>query len=253
MSTHNPMTSAERTKLCEDLVRGEIAFFSVPLGPRLDPQNLHGLASGTGGMVVRVLRTDTLNDTMQRLREAVAAPILYPKSFHIDREDVVECFPTTLPPLRGDAPTLVVGRVKPCQELGYTVEGTVVQTSPEIRISRKLAKGKASLDLLRQMYENRLPVEAKVTARNKGGFDVNVGGLRAFCPLSQIGLGKIDDPDQFINQTYEFRITELSDDGRRVMANVRDVDALRNMTAEAWEGRRVKITNDGSTNSVADA
>ncbi len=104
-------------------------------------------------------------------------------------------------------------------DVGDTVEGTVVKTSPEIRISRKLAKGKASLDLLRQMYENRLPVEGKVAARNKGGFDVNVGGLRAFCPLSQISLGKIDNPDQFIGQAYEFRITELSDDGRRVVVS----------------------------------
>jgi small subunit ribosomal protein S1 len=104
-------------------------------------------------------------------------------------------------------------------DVGDTVEGTVVKTSPEIRISRKLAKGKASLDLLRQMYENRLPVEGKVAARNKGGFDVNVGGLRAFCPLSQISLGKIDNPDQFIGQPYEFRITELSDDGRRIVVS----------------------------------
>jgi len=104
-------------------------------------------------------------------------------------------------------------------DVGDTVEGTVVKTSPDIRISRKLAKGKASLDLLRQMYENRLPVEGKVAARNKGGFDVNVGGLRAFCPLSQISLGKIDNPDQFIGQPYEFRITELSDDGRRIVVS----------------------------------
>jgi small subunit ribosomal protein S1 len=104
-------------------------------------------------------------------------------------------------------------------DVGDTVEGTVVKTSPDIRISRKLAKGKASLDLLRQMYENRLPVEGKVAARNKGGFDVIVGGLRAFCPLSQIALGKIDNPDQFIGQSYEFRITELSDDGRRVVVS----------------------------------
>jgi len=104
-------------------------------------------------------------------------------------------------------------------DVGDTVEGTVVKTSHEIRISRKLAKGKASLDLLRQMYENRLPVEGKVAARNKGGFDVNVGGLRAFCPLSQISLGKIDNPDQFIGQAYEFRITELSDDGRRIVVS----------------------------------
>ena len=104
-------------------------------------------------------------------------------------------------------------------EVGDTVEGTVVKTSPEIRLSRKLAKGKASLDLIRQMYENRLPVEGKIAARNKGGFDVTVGGLRAFCPLSQIALGKIDNPDQFVGQSYEFRVTEMSDDGRRVVVS----------------------------------
>ncbi len=104
-------------------------------------------------------------------------------------------------------------------DVGDNVEGTVVKTSPEIRISRKLAKGKANLDLLRQMYENRLPVEAKIAARNKGGFDVNISGLRAFCPLSQIALGKIDNPDQFIGQSYEFRVTELSDDGRRIVVS----------------------------------
>jgi small subunit ribosomal protein S1 len=104
-------------------------------------------------------------------------------------------------------------------DVGDTVEGTVVKTSPEIRISRKMARGKASLEQLRGMYENRLPVEGKVSARNKGGFDVNVSGLRAFCPLSQIALGKIDNPDQFIGQTYEFRVTELSDDGRRIVVS----------------------------------
>jgi len=104
-------------------------------------------------------------------------------------------------------------------EVGDMVEGTVVRTSPEIRISRKMARGKASLELLRGMFENRVPVEGKVSARNKGGFDVNVGGLRAFCPLSQIALGKIDNPDQFVGQTYEFRVTELSDDGRRIVVS----------------------------------
>jgi small subunit ribosomal protein S1 len=104
-------------------------------------------------------------------------------------------------------------------DVGDMVEGTVVKTSPEIRISRKLARGKASLDQLRAMFENRVPVEGKVSARNKGGFDVNISGLRAFCPLSQIALGKIDNPDQFVGQAYEFRVTELSDDGRRIVVS----------------------------------
>src|SRR5712691_4662185 len=104
-------------------------------------------------------------------------------------------------------------------EVGDTIEGTVVKTSPEMRISRKLMKGKASLDQLRNMFENRLPVQGKVTGRNKGGFDVNVSGLRAFCPLSQIALGKIENPDTFLNQTYDFRVTEMSDDGRRIVVS----------------------------------
>jgi small subunit ribosomal protein S1 len=104
-------------------------------------------------------------------------------------------------------------------EVGEAIEGTVVKSSPDIRISRKLAKGKASLEQLRQMFENRLPVEGKVTGRNKGGFEVNVSGLRAFCPLSQIALGKIDNPDAFVGQNFEFRVTELSDDGRRIVVS----------------------------------
>src|SRR5881397_2655956 len=104
-------------------------------------------------------------------------------------------------------------------DVGDSVEGTVVKTSPEIRISRKLARGKASLEQLKQMYENRLPVEGKVTGRNKGGFEVSVSGLRAFCPLSQIALGKIENPDAFVGQSFEFRVTELSDDGRRVVVS----------------------------------
>ncbi|HEY3057114.1 MAG TPA: S1 RNA-binding domain-containing protein, partial [Thermoanaerobaculia bacterium] len=104
-------------------------------------------------------------------------------------------------------------------EVGDTVEGTVIKTTPEIRISRKLMKGKASLDQLRSMFENRLPVQGKVSGRNKGGFDISVSGVRAFCPLSQIALGKIENPDAFLNQTYDFRITEMSDDGRRVVVS----------------------------------
>jgi small subunit ribosomal protein S1 len=104
-------------------------------------------------------------------------------------------------------------------DVGDTVEANVVKTGAEIRVSRKIMKGKATLDQLRVAFENHLPVEGKVTGRNKGGFDVTMSGLRAFCPLSQIALGKIENPDAFLNQTLEFRVTELSDDGRRIVVS----------------------------------
>jgi small subunit ribosomal protein S1 len=104
-------------------------------------------------------------------------------------------------------------------DVGDPIEATVVKTGSEIRVSRKLIKGRASLDSLRAAFENRLPVEGKVTGRNKGGFEVSVAGMRAFCPLSQIALGKIENPDAFVGQTIEFRVTELSDDGRRIVVS----------------------------------
>jgi small subunit ribosomal protein S1 len=104
-------------------------------------------------------------------------------------------------------------------DVGDVVEATVVKTGTELRVSRKLIKGRASLEQLRGAYENRIPVEGKVTGRNKGGFEVSIAGVRAFCPLSQIALGKIENPDAFLNQTIEFRVTELSDDGRRVVVS----------------------------------
>jgi small subunit ribosomal protein S1 len=134
-------------------------------------------------------------------------------------------------------------------EVGDTVEGTVIRTAPDIRISRKLARGKASLDQLRQIYEARLPVEAKVAARNKGGFDVNIGGLRAFCPLSQIALGKIDNPDAFIGQSLEFRVTELSDDGRRIVVSRAALLKEQN-AAKAEETRKAIVPGAELTGTV---
>ena len=104
-------------------------------------------------------------------------------------------------------------------DVGDTIEGTVVKTGQEIRISRKLIKGRASLEAVRQAFEAHLPVEGKVSGRNKGGFEVSVAGLRAFCPLSQVALGKIENPDAFLNQVLEFRVTEMSDDGRRIVVS----------------------------------
>lgn len=45
-------------------------------------------------------------------------------------------------------------------------------------------------------------------------------------------------------------VTGLTDDGRRAFASVRDSDTLQAMTEEPWEGRRIRVSNDGSTNTL---
>jgi acetyl-CoA C-acetyltransferase len=46
-------------------------------------------------------------------------------------------------------------------------------------------------------------------------------------------------------------VAALTADGRRALANIRDPDAMRSMTEEAWEGRAVTLRTDGTTNEVA--
>src|SRR5262249_10780861 len=48
-SVAEPVTGNDRAELCARMIKKQIAFFAVPVGLRLEPQNLHGLASGTGG------------------------------------------------------------------------------------------------------------------------------------------------------------------------------------------------------------
>jgi hypothetical protein len=144
LSTHNPVSNSARTQLCKQMVDRKITFFPVPLGMAFNPDNLHGLASGTGGTVVRVqVLEETREDAMKKLQEAFAAPILYPTRFEM--EGVAEFLPSRLPPLRPDVPTLVVGRIpsgghkspeQALKNLSYVIQG-VAQDGREDVVIRK--------------------------------------------------------------------------------------------------------------------
>ncbi|HMC88712.1 MAG TPA: vWA domain-containing protein, partial [Gemmataceae bacterium] len=152
MSVHNPITNADRSRLCEQMVKHNVVFFPVPLGAQLDPKNLHGIATGTGGTVVRVLAKDKPADTAKRLNEAIAAPVLYPKEFKFSAE-VVEFFPTVLPPLRADAATLVVGKFKGGDKLSYTIEGATAGKDMRLDVDEPVAAAEADNFFLISMLE----------------------------------------------------------------------------------------------------
>jgi small subunit ribosomal protein S1 len=105
--------------------------------------------------------------------------------------------------------------------VGDTVEATVVETQGELRLSRRLLAGAHAREMLRTAAENGIPVQGKVAGVIKGGFEVTVAGLRAFCPLSQMDAHRIEDQAAYLNNVYDFRVTELSDDGRRIVVSRR--------------------------------
>ena len=74
---------------------------------------------------------------------------------------------------------------------GDEIEATVTGNDPEtgsLVLRRKAARGQDVALELRQALETGIPVEGVVTAINKGGAEVQVSGMRAFCPLSQLDL-----------------------------------------------------------------
>ena len=59
-----------------------------------------------------------------------------------------------------------------------------------------------------------LPVEGLVTGVNKGGLEVDLKGVRAFCPISQLELRPVADPSVYVGQRLTFRVTRYEDDRR---------------------------------------
>ncbi len=67
---------------------------------------------------------------------------------------------------------------------------------------------------IRQAHEAGLPIEGLVTGLNKGGAEVQVFGMRAFCPLSQLDLRYVENPQQFVGQKLMFKVNRLEEGNR---------------------------------------
>jgi tetratricopeptide (TPR) repeat protein len=152
MSIHNPLDNDDRAGICQSMIQAGINFYSIPLGPRLDSANLHTLATGSGGTVVRALAKDTPADTVRNLQTVLASPIYYPSGYKLG-PDVVQSFPTVLPPLRADEPTLVVGRMKSDGPVSFELDGTVAGRNVHLSGNETVADSSPDNFFLVGMFE----------------------------------------------------------------------------------------------------
>ncbi len=73
-------------------------------------------------------------------------------------------------------------------------------------------------------YEAKIPIEGKVLEERKGGFGVQVGSAKGFCPFSQIDMrGVKKEPAEYVGQTYQFLITEYSEEEGNIVLSRRRV------------------------------
>lgn len=105
---------------------------------------------------------------------------------------------------------------------GDVIEVYVVgREAGEIRLTTAIGKGEVNFDLLRLAYQNKIPVFAKVLSLQNGGFKISIGGVQAFCPVSQLDLRPIKDNDQFIGKSFQFQITKLVEKEKNVVVSRR--------------------------------
>ena len=74
--------------------------------------------------------------------------------------------------------------------VGDRIHAIVVSTSGGLTLSRRLAQGAATARQLEDAFQTGLPVEGKVERAVKGGYEVRIARLRAFCPMSQIDTAR---------------------------------------------------------------
>jgi small subunit ribosomal protein S1 len=144
--------------------------------------------------------------------------------------------------LRDDDGALEVG-------VGDRVTAVVVSTQGGLTLSRRLARGAAGARQLEEAFHSRLPVEGKVEAEVKGGYEIRIAGQRAFCPYSQIDLHR-SEPATHIGRSYQFRITEYKDGGRSIVVSRRAL-LEEEQRVQAAEARKKIVPGAVLTGRVA--
>src|SRR5882724_12381806 len=139
---------------------------------------------------------------------------------------------------------------------GDEIEATVVDDgsrSGSIVLKRVAGRGGHVPGELEQAFANGIPVEGLVSGENKGGYDVQFGAVRAFCPGSQIDRRR-GEPSQYLGQRFRFRITKLDPNGRNVVVSRRQL--LEEEAAEraraVWAELRVGAVVAGTVTSLRD-
>ena len=138
--------------------------------------------------------------------------------------------------------------------VGDQIEASVTDDgsqSGSIVIKRTLGRGGHVSAELEQAFAHGIPVEGVVTAENKGGFDVQIGGVRAFCPASQIDRRR-GEAVEYIGQRLHFRITEITAGGRNVVVSRRQLleDEAAVLATETWRRLHVGAVVRGTVTSI---
>ncbi|MCQ2145849.1 MAG: S1 RNA-binding domain-containing protein, partial [Bacteroidales bacterium] len=113
-------------------------------------------------------------------------------------------------------------RYNPDLKVGDKVEVLVENTEDrkgQLVLSHKKARQLRSWDQVNAAFNNNEIVKGYVKTRTKGGMIVDVFGVEAFLPGSQIDIKPIRDYDQFVDTTMDFKIVKINQEFRNIVVS----------------------------------
>ena len=113
-------------------------------------------------------------------------------------------------------------RYNPDLKVGDTVEVFVENQEDkkgQLILSHRRARTAKSWERVNQALENEEVVKGFIKCRTKGGMIVDVFGIEAFLPGSQIDVKPIRDYDMFVGKTMEFKVVKINQDYRNVVVS----------------------------------
>ena len=111
-----------------------------------------------------------------------------------------------------------------------------------------LSVGKARKEVLWDDLRPGSLLEARVTGTNKGGLDLDIKGVRAFMPISQIDIQRIEDATPFVGKKFRVEVTQVDKAdqnlvvSRRAILERQALELKGNALARLSEGEVLKGT-----------
>jgi small subunit ribosomal protein S1 len=141
-------------------------------------------------------------------------------------------------------------------EVGEEVEVLLERLENEdgmVVLSKEKAAHKQNWDKIVKVFEGDGLIKGKVKAVVKGGLTVNIG-VEAFLPGSQIDIVPPKDLQQFVGNTYDFKIVKINDERKNVVLSRREIieQERAEKRTKFLESVKVGDTVKGSVKNLTD-
>ncbi|MVZ64281.1 30S ribosomal protein S1 [Sphingobacterium sp. DK4209] len=124
----------------------------------------------------------------------------------------------------------------------------------QLVLSRKRAKTQKSWEEINNALENDAIIDGFVKSRTKGGLIVDIKGVEAFLPGSQIDIKPIRDYDVYVGKTMEFKVVKINHEFKNVVVSHKVLieDDLENQKSEIVAKLEKGQVLEGTVKNITD-